>query len=298
MRRALLAVLALALLLAGCGGSGSKVAAHHVAVEPLPTTPATAAPTTPDPAPSPPSASTPASTSSRGSAAKGTSGFAPVATGNAAALQSVANSVAPAAGSGSGSAGGSGSGSGSSSSSGDSGGSGSGSSERSGAGAGSGTGGGSSSAGGTGSGSSSAPPASGQTSPALFVAAADAVCTGFRQEVRTTGSHATTLATQEGELQDLVGETAASLAQLSALTPPPGDATLLARFVALTRSSVRDFVQAQDRSTTIPTEAAQVALEDHDVQLAQDSAHDAAEAQTAAHELGLHVCGSPGAEWL
>jgi hypothetical protein len=145
--------------------------------------------------------------------------------------------------------------------------------------------------------SSSASQASG-SSGAQFAAAADAICTGYREEVRSTGAHATTLAAQEGELQDLVGETAAALGQLAALSPPPGDGALVRRFVALTRSSVGDFVRAQNRSRSGTTEAATVALEDQDLRLAQASARGALAAQAAARRLGLHVCGSAGAEWL
>jgi hypothetical protein len=133
---------------------------------------------------------------------------------------------------------------------------------------------------------------------AQFGAAADAVCASYRQEVRGTGAHATTLAAQESELQDLVGETAAALGQVSALSPPPGDGALVARFVALTRSSVGDFVRAQNRSAGATGEAATVALEDQDLSLARTSARDALAAQATARRLGLHVCGSPGAEWL
>jgi hypothetical protein len=116
--------------------------------------------------------------------------------------------------------------------------------------------------------------------------------------VRSTGARATTLAAQEGELQDLVGETAAALGQVSALPPPPGEDALVARFVALTRASVGEFVRAQNRSASGTGEGAAVALEDQDLSLAQASARDALAAQAAARRLGLHVCGSAGAEWL
>jgi hypothetical protein len=140
--------------------------------------------------------------------------------------------------------------------------------------------------------SSSAP-----SSPAQFVSAADGICTAYRHTVQATGAHATTLAAQQNELSALVGETAAALKRLGALAPPAGQVGLLARFIGLTRASVGDFVKAQTRSSST-SEAVGTSGEAQDMSLAQRSAQDALGAQAAAHQLGLHVCGSEGAEWL
>jgi hypothetical protein len=142
----------------------------------------------------------------------------------------------------------------------------------------------------------SATPAS-PLSPGQFVAAADAICSSYRHSVRTTGASAVTLVTQENELSTLVGETATALKRLHGLSQPAGDAALIGKFIALTRASVGDFVKAQTHSNST-SEAAGTATEANDMALAQSSGKDALGAQAAAHKLGLHVCGSLGAEWL
>lgn len=130
-----------------------------------------------------------------------------------------------------------------------------------------------------------------------FAAAADAVCSSYRHAVRSTGATAVTLVTQENELSTLVGETASALKRLRALSPPAGEAALVGSFMRLTRVSVGDFVKAQTHSNST-SEAAGTATEAKDMALAQSSGKDALGAQAAAHKLGLHVCGSLGAEWL
>jgi hypothetical protein len=151
-----------------------------------------------------------------------------------------------------------------------------------------------------------APRASGASAPAAsvaplssgqFAAAADAICSSYRHTVRSTGASAVTLITQENELSTLVGETAIALKRVHALPPPAGEAALVGTFIALTRASVGEFVKAQTHSNST-SEAVGTATEAKDMALAQSSGKDALGAQAAAHRLGLHVCGSLGAEWL
>jgi hypothetical protein len=143
-------------------------------------------------------------------------------------------------------------------------------------------------------------PASGRSagaSEAGFAGSADAICAAYRRTVHATGAQAATLVAQQNELSTLVGETARALNELAALAPPAGEAALTARFIALTRTSVGDFVKAQTRSGST-SEATGTAGETQDMALAQRSADDALGAEAVAHRLGLRVCGSQGAEWL
>ena len=135
------------------------------------------------------------------------------------------------------------------------------------------------------------------SSPSSFVASADAICSGYRRAVRATGTSAVTLVAEENELSTLVGETARALKRLQVLASPSRDDSLVSRFIALTQASVGDFVKAQARSSST-SETVGTASEAKDMALAETSAKDALAAQAAAHRLGLHVCGSSGAEWL
>jgi hypothetical protein len=130
-----------------------------------------------------------------------------------------------------------------------------------------------------------------------FLTSADQICGNYRATVRGIGSGATTLASQEAELPNLVAATAATLKRLRALSPPRADAALAGRFVNLTATSVADFIYAQSRSSST-SESAGATSETRDMNLARRSASDAVAAAAAARRLGLHVCGSPGAEWL
>jgi hypothetical protein len=145
--------------------------------------------------------------------------------------------------------------------------------------------------------SSSCSTSGGSNSGSRFLASADGICSGYRATVRGIGTGATTLALQEAELHNLVLATAAALRRLRALSPPRAGAGLAGRFVNLTATSVADFVYAQSRSGST-SEAVGVRSETQDLALARRSASAAVAAAAAARRLGLHVCGSPGAEWL
>jgi hypothetical protein len=135
------------------------------------------------------------------------------------------------------------------------------------------------------------------SSPSAFVDSADAICSGYRRSVRATGAGAVTLVAQENELSTLVSQTATALKRLQALGPPSGEDPLVSRFIALTRTSVGDFVRAQARSSST-SESVGNATQARDMALAESSAKAALRADAAARKLGLHVCGSEGAEWL
>jgi hypothetical protein len=130
-----------------------------------------------------------------------------------------------------------------------------------------------------------------------FDTRADGICSANRATVRRIGAAATTWSLQQSELSDLVGATNASLAKLAALKPGKAETKLARRFIALTRTSISDFLAAQTRSTST-NEAIGAATESRDLETAQASATAAIAAQKAARTLRLRVCGSSGAEWL
>jgi hypothetical protein len=152
--------------------------------------------------------------------------------------------------------------------------------------------------------SSGHPPASkitfaapgGESLPA-FVSSADAICRSFRARARTIGAGATTLVAQETELQNLVAATQQSLKALTELSPPLDDEPALRRFVTDTTAALVAFAQAQSR-TRSTSEAVGSQVEAEDLADSARSSRDTVAATAAAHELGLHVCGSPGAAWL
>lgn len=163
-------------------------------------------------------------------------------------------------------------------------------------------GGASGAANGTGSGGSTAASritfaAPGGQSAATFVASADAICGSFRAHARQIGASATTLAAQETELGHLIRITEQSIRSLTNLSPPVPEETGLRRFATMTVASVIAFAEAQAR-TKSTSETVGSQLEAHDLAASQRSARDAAAASAAATQLGLHVCGSPGAAWL
>ena len=134
-------------------------------------------------------------------------------------------------------------------------------------------------------------------SPGQFVAAADAICSSYRHSVRSTGATAVTLVTQENELSTLVGDTVTALKRLHR-SVAAGRRCGPDRQVHRADAGIGgDFVKAQTHSNST-SEAAGTATEAKDMALAQSSGKDALGAQAAAHKLGLHVCGSLGAEWL
>ncbi|HWF56010.1 MAG TPA: hypothetical protein VG223_15335 [Solirubrobacteraceae bacterium] len=137
----------------------------------------------------------------------------------------------------------------------------------------------------------------GGTDDAAFVSAADSVCSSYRATVRQIGGSATNLLAQENETQDLMNATAASLQQLRSLSPPASVASLAGRYVDLVTESVDDYIAAQSRSSSA-SEAVGTAAETQDVNMATVSAQDGDSAKAVAQQLGFHVCGSEGAEWL
>jgi hypothetical protein len=139
--------------------------------------------------------------------------------------------------------------------------------------------------------------APGGESPTAFVSSADAICRSFRARAHAIGTGATTLGTQETELPRLVATTEQSLRALTQLSPPTGDEPGLRRFVTMTAASVIAFADAQSR-TRSTSEAVGAQVEAQDLADSGRSSRDAAAAVAAARQLGLHVCGSPGAAWL
>jgi hypothetical protein len=94
-----------------------------------------------------------------------------------------------------------------------------------------------------------------------------------------------------------VATTEQSLRALTQLSPPTGDEPGLRRFVTMTAASVIAFADAQSR-TRSTSEAVGAQVEAQDLADSGRSSRDAAAAVAAARQLGLHVCGSPGAAWL
>jgi hypothetical protein len=139
--------------------------------------------------------------------------------------------------------------------------------------------------------------APGGQSRATFVASADAICRRFRARARAIGAGATTLAAQETELGHLVTATQQSVKALTELSPPTSEAPGLRRFATMTVASVIAFAEAQSR-TRSTSEAVGAQVEARDLADSARSSRDATAASAAARQLGLHVCGSPGAAWL
>jgi hypothetical protein len=145
--------------------------------------------------------------------------------------------------------------------------------------------------------STTTPSGSGRASRAAFASSADAICRRFRAQARAVGGGATTLATQETELWRLVSATEHAVKKLAHLSPPANEAASFRRFATMTAGSMLAFAEAQTRtSSTSETTGAQV--EARDLADSARSSSDAAAAATAARQLGLHVCGSPGSAWL
>ena len=139
--------------------------------------------------------------------------------------------------------------------------------------------------------------APGAESRSTFIAKADAICRSFRTQARKIGAGATTFAAQETELPRLVKATEEGVRALTELSPPTVEAAGLQRFATMTVGSVVAFAQAQTR-TSSTSEAAGSQVEAKDLADSAHSSSDATAAAAAAHELGLHVCGSPGSAWL
>jgi hypothetical protein len=139
--------------------------------------------------------------------------------------------------------------------------------------------------------------APGGESPTTFLSSADAICRSFRARARAIGAGATTLSAQETELSRLVAATEQSAKALTKLSPPAGDEPGLQRFVTMTAASVVAFAEAQSR-TRSTSEAVGAQVEAQDLAYSARSSRDASAAAAQARQLGLHVCGSPGAAWL
>jgi hypothetical protein len=139
--------------------------------------------------------------------------------------------------------------------------------------------------------------APGGESAAAFASSADTICRSFRARARAIGAGATTLGTQETELEHLVSATEQSLNALTDLSPPASDEPGLRRFVTMTAAAVVAFAKAQSR-TSSTSEAVGSQVEAQDLADSARSSRDTIAAAAAAHQLGLHVCGSPGAAWL
>jgi hypothetical protein len=139
-------------------------------------------------------------------------------------------------------------------------------------------------------------PPGGDTSPA-FLSSADAICRSFRARARAIGAGATTLVSQEAELDNLLSATERSLKALTQLSPPASDEPGLRRFVTMTAAAVVAFADAQSR-TRSTSEAVGAQVEGQDLADSARSSRDVTAAAAAARQLGLHVCGSPGAAWL
>jgi hypothetical protein len=129
-----------------------------------------------------------------------------------------------------------------------------------------------------------------------LISAADAICRGYRHQVGSVGK-ATSLSAQEHVYSDVVGAAQSALAKLRALAPPASDGPGFTLFVHQTSAAIGDFVAAQAR-TRSTQESVGVEAEQHDFAAFERAAHAAAAAQGAARQLGLHVCGSPGSDWL
>ena len=88
-----------------------------------------------------------------------------------------------------------------------------------------------------------------------------------------------------------------SVKALTELSPPTSEAPGLRRFATMTVASVIAFAEAQSR-TRSTSEAVGAQVEARDLADSARSSRDATAASAAARQLGLHVCGSPGAAWL
>jgi hypothetical protein len=132
---------------------------------------------------------------------------------------------------------------------------------------------------------------------AAFISSADAICTSYRATVHSIAGTATTLASQQAEMQNLVNATSASLKQLEGLSPPADLAALAGQYVSDVGQSVSNFVLAQQRSSSL-SELVGTENETQDMNYANDSGDEALDAQSAAQKIGFKVCGSAGAEWL
>jgi hypothetical protein len=139
--------------------------------------------------------------------------------------------------------------------------------------------------------------APGEESQTAFASSADAICRSFRARARAIGAGATTLVAQETELPHLVAATEQAVKALTELSPPTGDEPRLRNFVSMTAASLVAFAEAQSR-TRSTSEAVGADVEAQDLADSARSSRDATAAAAAAKQLGLHVCGSPGAAWL
>jgi outer membrane murein-binding lipoprotein Lpp len=132
---------------------------------------------------------------------------------------------------------------------------------------------------------------------AAFISSADAICTSYRATVHSIAGTATTLASQQAEMQNLVNATSAALKQLEGLSPPTDLASLAGQYVSDVGQSVSNFVLAQQRSSSL-SELVGTQSETQDMNYSQDSGQEALNAQSVAQKVGFKVCGSSGAEWL
>jgi hypothetical protein len=132
---------------------------------------------------------------------------------------------------------------------------------------------------------------------AAFIASADSICTSYRATVHGISADATTLSAQEAEMQNLINATSASLKQLEGLSPPTDLASLASQYVSDVGQSVSNFVLAQQRSNSL-SELLGTENETQDMNYANASGQEALSAESIAQQIGFHVCGSAGAEWL
>jgi hypothetical protein len=129
-----------------------------------------------------------------------------------------------------------------------------------------------------------------------FIVAGDAICRAYRRQVAPLG-RATTLAAQEQVSRSLVNAARQAVGQLEALSPPAPRQPTFKRFTGMTSAAIDEFAVAQSRSTSTQ-EATAVAVRAQDLAAYQTAVGDAQAADAAARQLGFHVCGTSGSDWL